>query len=46
MNFLLTVVSPLMDLKENNPEQYDEIVNEFESQEFNDFVDFVLWIES
>lgn len=36
----------LMDLKENNPEQYDEIVNEFESQEFHDIVDFVMWIES
>ena len=36
----------LMDLKENNPEQYDEIVYEFESQEFNDIVDFVMWIES
>lgn len=35
----------LMDIKKNDIDKYDEIVEEFETQQFKDFVDFVMWIE-
>jgi hypothetical protein len=38
--------SSLMDIKENDSDRYDDIVNELESQKFKDIVDFVMYFES
>ena len=35
----------LMELKENDPERYDEVVNLLEVQNFKDMVDMVLYFE-
>ena len=32
-------------IKKNNPEKYEELVNDWESRNFKDSLDFILYIE-
>ena len=40
------MLKQLNDIKDNDPEKYDEIMQKLEDEKFSDIVDFVLFIES
>lgn len=35
----------LMNIKDNDPDKYQDVLDEFASHHFSDNVDFILWIE-
>ena len=43
--FYTRLYNNIMELKENNAEQYNAIMEELEKQHFNDAIDFIMYIE-